>query len=98
MRAFKQFPVIQVATSNLSKEAEIRVLWFDWYFSHGDNAEATCRHFGISKSVFYRWKNRFNPHQLQTLEFDSKTRRPKPLRTMSTDPGVLKRIYEIRLS
>lgn len=30
MRAFKQFPAIQVATSNLSKDAQKRLMWFDY--------------------------------------------------------------------
>lgn len=98
MRAFKQFPTIQVATSKLSKDATKRLVWLDWYFSHGENAEATCRHFGISKSVFYRWKNRFKKTQLQTLEFDTKTRRPKRVHAMTTDQNILKRVYQIRLA
>jgi len=96
MRAFKQFPKIQVATSNLSKEALQRLTWMDWYFSHGKNAEATCRHFGIGKSVFYRWYNRFDPRNLQTLEFDTKTRRPHTLREMTTPQWIQDKIYAIR--
>lgn len=70
----------------------------DWYFTHGRNAEKTCRHFGISKSVFYRWFNRFDKKNLLSLEFDTKTRRPHRLREMTTDPRILKLIYDIRFS
>ena len=45
----------------------------DWYQTHGKNAEGTCRHFGISKSVFYRWEARYNPYNLKTLEDDKIT-------------------------
>lgn len=68
----------------------------DWYRSHGKNAEATCRHFGISKSVFYRWKNRYNRYNLKTLEDDKKTRRPKHLREMTTPTWIQQKIYSIR--
>ena len=70
----------------------------DWYFSHGKNAEGTCRHFSISKSVFYRWLPRFNKFNLSSLEFDTKLRRPHHLREMTTDSKILKLIYDIRLS
>lgn len=70
----------------------------DWYFSHGKNARLTCRHFGISPDTFYLWKNRFNKYNLQTLEFNTKLRRPHKLREMTTDPVILKRIYQIRLN
>lgn len=70
----------------------------DWYYTHGKNAEGTCRHFGISKSVFYRWKNRFNRNNLLSLEFDTKTRRPHSVRTMTTPLSIRKRIYDIRFA
>ena len=68
------------------------------YFTHGENAEGTCRHFGISKSVFYRWFNRFDKGNLRTLEFDTKTRRPHHVREMTTPLWIQKRIYEIRIN
>jgi transposase-like protein len=97
MRSFKILPVeIKVRDFKLSKEALIRLAWMDWYFSHGKNAEATCRHFSISKSVFYRWKGRFNKHNLTTLEFNTKLCTPHHLREMTTPTWILKRIYGIR--
>lgn len=71
--------------------------WMDWYFTHGKNAEVTCRHFSLSKSVFYRWLNRFDKHNLATLEFNTKNRRPKTLRSMTTPQVVINRIRDIRL-
>lgn len=70
----------------------------DWYFTHGKNAQATCRHFNISKSVFYRWLPRFNRFNLQSLEFDTRLRRPHHLREMTTNSSILKLIYDIRLA
>lgn len=96
MRAFKVFPKIQVATSNLSKDAQKRLLWFDYYLLHNNNVSLTCRYFGISRDTFYLWKRRFNPRYLQSLEFDTKTRRPKNVREMTTPQWVQQRIYSIR--
>ncbi len=96
MRAFKQFPKIQVVTSNLSKEAQKRLAWFDYYLAHNKNISLTCRHFGISRDTFYLWKKRFNPRHLQTLEFNSKTRRPRRVREMTTPYWLQRRIYDIR--
>ena len=98
MKAFKIVPKTVVQSASLSKKALTRLSWFDWYCTHGKNAEATCRHFGISKSVFYRWKNRFNPRYLKTLEFDTKTRRPKRVRRMTTPLWIQKRIFDIRIA
>ncbi len=97
MRHYKILPVPVIQAASLSKDALRRLTWIDWYFSNGRNAELTCRHFGISKSLFYRWKNRFNPKNLQTLEFDTKTRRPKNVRKTTMPIAVQKRIYDIRI-
>lgn len=96
MRHYSILPMPVIQAASLSKDAQKRLAWIDWYLSHGKNAEATCRHFGISKSVFYRWFNRYDPHHLQTLEFDTRTRRPKHVREMTTSAEILKRIYDIR--
>jgi transposase InsO family protein len=97
MRHYNILSTIQIKNASLSKDALKRLTWIDWYYFHGKNAELTCRHFGISKSLFYRWKNRFNPKNLQTLEFDTKTRRPKKVRETTLPLSVRKRIYEIRI-
>jgi len=97
MRHYNILPTIQIKNSSLSKDALRRLTWIDWYSSNGRNAELTCRHFGISKPLFYRWKNRFDRNNLKTLEFDTKLRRPHRLREMTTPPKILKLIYDIRL-
>jgi transposase InsO family protein len=50
--------------------------WFDHYQAHGRNIALTCRYFGISRQTFYRWKQRYDPQQLTTLE----DRSHRPLR------------------
>lgn len=96
MRHYNILPTSVIQAAALSKEAQRRLQWIDWYYAHGENAELTCRHFGIAKSLFYRWKNRFNKKNLRSLEFDTKTRRPKRVREMITPLWIQKRIYHIR--
>lgn len=99
MRSFKILPVVSLnRVKTLSRDALRRLEWMDWYFIHGKNAEGTCRHFSISKSVFYRWLNRFDKYNLTTLEFDTKRRRPKRLRSMTTPQSIINRIHDIRLA
>ena len=57
MRRYNILSTPVIKTASLSKDALKRLTWIDWYFSHEKNAELTCRHFGIAKSVFYRWFN-----------------------------------------
>jgi transposase InsO family protein len=80
----------------LSREAKQRLSWMDWYNSHNRNARLTCRRFGISPDTFYRWRNRYNPGDLSTLEDDRTTRTPKRLRKPQTDPSLVLRTKELR--
>lgn len=97
MRSFKILPVVSLSRMReLSRDALRRLEWMDWYFSHGRNAQSTCRHFSLSKSVFYRWFNRFNKYNLSTLEFNTKLRRPKQVRQMTTPVNVIQQIHAIR--
>jgi transposase InsO family protein len=96
MRHYNILPTKQIRDASLSKAALKRLLWIDWYYAHGKNAELTCRHFGISKSVFYRWFHRFNKKNLKSLEFDTKTRRPKKVREMTTPLWIQQKIVAIR--
>lgn len=76
---------------DISHEASTRLKWFDYYERVGRNARKTCRHFGISPDTFYRWKRRYRPDDLKTLEVRS--RRPKrvrqPIWTTETAQAVL---------
>lgn len=96
MRRYNILPTPVIRAASLSKDALKRLTWFDWYERHGRNAEATCRHFGLSKSVFYRWKNRFDKNHLRTLEDDKLNRRPHHMRVMTTPLWIQKRIHDIR--
>ena len=69
----------------LSRKARQRLKWFDYYKSRGQNARLTCRHFDISPQTFYRWKRRYNPKHLESLE--DRSHRPRRFRqpTYSTE-------------
>lgn len=62
----------------LSKAARLRLQWFEFYQAHQRNARLTCRRFGISPQTFYRWKRRYDPDDLQSLE--SRSSRPQRVR------------------
>src|SRR5258708_6775033 len=60
-----------------------------FYFFNARNAARTCRHFGISRQTFYRWKRRFDRHELSTLEGHS--HRPRRVRQPTWAPRVAAR-------
>lgn len=83
-------------TTTLSKAAKQRLKWMEFYDAHEHNARLTCRHFGISPDVFYRWKRRYKPGLLVTLEDLKANRRPKTVRRPQTDPAIVNRIRQLR--
>ncbi len=78
----------------LSRGARQRLKWFDYYSSHGHNARLTCRHFDISPQTFYRWKRRYNPRHLESLEEHS--RRPKKLRQPTCSVELVIAVQKLR--
>jgi transposase len=82
-----------VCQGTISKDAARRLRWMDRYAEHG-NARLTCRYFGISVQTFYRWKSRYDPYDLTTLEESS--RRPHRVRLRKTPEAVERRILELR--
>lgn len=63
-----------VRIAKLSREVTLRLRWFEHYHKNR-NASLTCRYFGISRKTFYKWKRRYNPWDLRTLE--TRSRAPK---------------------
>lgn len=76
--------LVQHAQEELSREARKRLKWFDHYRAHG-NASLTCRYFGISRQTFYRWKRRYRPHYLPSLENRSCVPKRRRQPTWTTD-------------
>ncbi|MEK7848601.1 MAG: helix-turn-helix domain-containing protein, partial [Chloroflexota bacterium] len=66
----------------------------DYYEARGGNAALTCRHYGISRQTFYRWKRRYNPRNLTTLE--SRSHRPKHLRQPTWSPELAQTVLKLR--
>jgi len=74
-----------------SNGARLRLQWMDHYEAHGRNAAFTCRHFGISRQTFYRWRRRYDRHRLESLEERSHRprRRRQPTWSQELALGVL---------
>jgi len=81
-------------TADISREAQRRVKWFDYYYSHGQNARLVCRHFDISPQTFYRWKSRYNPNHLESLE--DRSHRPKHVRQPTAVPELVEAVLRLR--
>ncbi len=80
----------------LSPDARRRLRWMDYYDRHEQNAVQTCRHFDISRETFYRWRRRYDPRRLESLEDNRQTRRPKRVRQPQTPPELEARIRALR--
>src|SRR4030042_1240399 len=80
----------------VSREAQTRIKWFDYYHSHGGNARLTCRYFGISPQTFYRWKRPYNPKNLRSGE--DRSHRPKRLRQPTYTGQQVEAVLKLRES
>jgi len=78
----------------VSKAAQQRLQWMLFYFFNGRDAARTCRHFGISRQTFYRWKRRFDRHDLSTLE--ARSHRPRKVRQPTWTPELAERVSALR--
>jgi len=78
----------------LSKPARQRLKWFDYYNAHNHNARLTCRYFGISPQTFYRWKRRYDPYHLESLE--NRSCRPKHLRQPTASLELVLAVQRLR--
>ena len=78
----------------LSRMAKQRLKWMDYYQAHGGNAALTCRYFGVSRQTFYRWKRRYNPRDLSTLE--ERSHRPQQLRQPTWSPELAQAVLKLR--
>lgn len=87
--------ISRLSRADVTRQAKIRLSWMD-YYKKSRNARLTCRKFGISPDTFYRWKKRYRPFNLKSLEDDPKTRRPGNLRIPTTPVIVVNRILSLR--
>jgi len=82
------------SAAKLSREARQRLKWFDYYNSHGHNARLTCRYFGISPQTFYRWKGRYDPKHIESLE--DLPHRPRHLRQPAYSVELVEAVLRLR--
>lgn len=85
---------LERGAAELSREAQKRLAWFDYYQAHGRKTALTCRYFGISRQTFYRWKRRYDPQNLRTLEAGS--HRPHRRRQPTWTPQQVERVRRLR--
>ena len=63
----------------LSEQAKHRLLAVEFAIKYG--VPMACEAHGVSRATLYRWKDRYNPRKLETLE--NRSRAPKRRRTVS---------------
>ena len=80
----------------LSGGARRRVKWMDYYEQHGQNGRLTCRHFDISPQTFYRWRRRYDPRDLTSLE--ARSRRPRRRRQPTWSPALANAVGALRMT
>ena len=80
--------------ADITHDANKRLTWFEFYEKHGRNARATCVHFHISPDTFYRWKKRYQPDKLSSLE--ERSHRPYHLRQHTWNKETVEAVRELR--
>lgn len=78
----------------LSREARLRLKWMDHYQRTGRNASFTARHFGIARKTFWKWRKRYDPMDLTTLE--ERSRRPRRTRRRQWPWQLVEAVRELR--
>jgi len=78
----------------LSSKARQRLKWFDYYNSPNHSARLTCRHFDISPQTFYRWKRRYDPRHIQSLE--DRPHRPRHVRQPAYSQELVRAVLSLR--
>lgn len=79
----------------ISSKAKEKLEWMIFYHTLGrKNAKFTADYFGISRKTFWKWKLRFNPKVIQSLEEKSKA--PKTKRSWTVTSVEESRIIKLR--
>lgn len=81
-------------TVSLPKSARLRLAWMDYYSTHGKNAALTARHFGLSKSCFFKWKKQYD--LMGPGGLINHSTRPKAVRQPLTPQPVVLAIKSLR--
>ena len=86
--------LLKAAEFELSPKAKQKLTWFAFAARHGGNISLTCRHFGIGRTTFIRWYERFDPSDVSTLEEASRS--PHRVRRSHVPRAVIAMIAELR--
>ena len=79
----------------VSPKAKERLEWLIFYYSVGrKNSRTTASYFGISPKTFHKWKGRFDPQRIQSLEEVSRS--PHNKRSWEVTPLQEERIANLR--
>ncbi|MBI3443692.1 transposase [Candidatus Woesebacteria bacterium] len=79
----------------LSSKAKERLEWMIFYQTVGKGSSRfTANYFGVSEKTFWKWKSRFNPKFIQSLE--EKSRAPRTKRTWTVTEAQEGRIIGLR--
>lgn len=70
-----------IEAQQLSEPARQRLMWIAEFVMSGQSISETCARFGIARSTFHRWLDRFDPEDLSSLE----ERAHDPLTVRSTN-------------
>ncbi len=82
------------AAKPMSRAARQRLRWMDHYRTQGRNAAFTCRYFGISRQTFYRWRRRYDPQELSSLE--DRSHRPRRRRRPTWTAEQVQQVLRLR--
>jgi putative transposase len=72
----------------------VRLSWMDFY-RDTQNVALTCRRFGISRQTFYRWRKRYEPLDLTSLE--ERSHRPHQVRRPTWSFLFERKVLTLRL-
>lgn len=89
----------RITPKKLSPEARFRLRFIDCYRQPGASGmrrtvTEVCRLFGIARSLFYKWYNRFDPHNLSSLE--DRSSRPHRVRRVTYDTALVALVRQYR--
>ena len=85
----------RIKSIKLSKQAKHRLAVIEYYLYKSDsNVCLTCRHYGIGRSYFYKWWNRYNPKNLNSLE--NRSKRPNTVRQATYNYNLVKLVRKLR--
>ena len=84
----------KIQPKKLSPEAKFRLRFIEHYLKISQNVSETCRIFGITRSLLYKWLNRYNSRNLSSLE--NKSSRPHHVRFVTYSTSLIAKVREIR--